>query len=198
MSCRLGDLPSFLGQPTALLGSLSVPLSWGLFILVFTSIPSVTPAALPFKAGEPPTQVERLLPSLACASSQAWPLPDLSPTTKLGLFPLEFLYQVSLMVLDWTCPQHLASIQRGEDRPQHPARPPTHTGRGSGHNSHPTGKRVGSQIPTHSPGDEVHRPLRLSHWGLRGRGSPCRGRPCRIRDLGKTSSFQGSHPPSWA
>lgn len=78
------------------------------------------------------------------------------------------------MVLDWTCPQHLASIQRGEDRPQHPARPPTHTGRGSGHNSHPTGKRVGSQIQTHSPGDEAHRPLRLSHWGLRGRGSPRR------------------------
>lgn len=95
------------------------------------------------------------------------------------------------MVLDWTCPQHLASIQRGEDRPQHPARPPTHTGRGSGHNSHPTGKRVGSQIPTHSPGDEVHRPLRLSHWGLRGRGSPRRS-----RDLEKTSPFQGS-PPSF-
>ena len=169
VSSKLVDLPYTLGQWTVLLESLRVQLSQGLFILVSTSIPSVTPSTLPSKPGEGPPPPRRNCTHPMLVPSSHAPLPsNLIQTTNLGPnFWASFITRFS----SWFLARHvlsiLSSIQRGEDQPWQPAQSSSHP-RGSCNTQHPTGRQVGSA----DPWNHALRPLRPSHWGQREEGEP--------------------------
>ena len=73
VSCRLVDLPSFLGQWIVLLWNFIVSLSQGLFILLLTFIPSVMPTinTSPFKSV--------MLPWWVCSHPSLCPPPGRAP-----------------------------------------------------------------------------------------------------------------------